>query len=458
MAIDAEGELDGKGKASSKGKGRSDAAPFQAVSKAVPKEPTPTTPAPAPSPPAWMSDDVPDEELPKAISDCKSRGIELEINALAARISPTDDYKRACQKCIALLRSAVSAQWGSKKGVAPPLLEVCGAVAQGTEVDGSEVDVSLRLAPGITAESKEQCIKELRERLEEPPSGMLVEVSDPTHVYPHTASSLTVELRGTQPKTFCHLLMADQQDDASHRPLTVDIVIKQLCDTHAMARDLVRLVKLWAHNHGLANQQDGFINGVAWTLLALFVMQKMKLVPPFSAIARGPVQHSTEKPDLAVLLRHFFEFLAGRGTALQRGLSVVHAQEYRTNNGLFFIEDPAEFHETRQQRNLAETLGQAQWARILEEARKSSDKLNAKPQRWFHWAETFDPRSVPSDKLTRLQPLREKAARLNSPNPGPVAEPKRSAAPATVGTVGKAPGPHGGPIGKAGKASLPMYG
>lgn len=62
----------------------------------------------------------------------QDRGIELELQALAKLTVPSDGHRRASQRCVALLRSAVAAQWGSQRDVAPPILDVCGAIAQGT--------------------------------------------------------------------------------------------------------------------------------------------------------------------------------------------------------------------------------------------------------------------------------------------------------------------------------------
>lgn len=114
---------------------------------------------------------------------------------------------------------------------------------------------------------------------------------------------------------------------------------------------------------------------------------------------------------MAGLLRSFFAFLASRDGSALRGASVIHAQEYRAPSGVIFLEDPAEFLETRQQSNLASTVGEPQWQQIIQEGRKASDRLVARPQRWFHWAEVFDPREVPGDRLRKLESLNDAAKR-----------------------------------------------
>merc|ERR1719352_925533 len=56
-----------------------------------------------------------------------------------------------------------------------------------------------------------------------------------------------------------------------------------------------------------------------------------------------------------------------------------------------FVEDPAYFLEHRQSRSLSESLGEAQWARILDESKKALNRIKVRPGRWFHWPEVFDP-------------------------------------------------------------------
>lgn len=196
--------------------------------------------------------------------------------------------------------------------------------------------------------------------------------------------------------------MGEQPANLVERPLSVDTVVKQLCDTSELSRHVVRLVKLWAVNHGLASHHEGYMNGVAWTLLVIFFLQKENLLPSYAALTAGSVRPPSQCPTLSALLRSFFEFLAARVGNSPRGLSVIHAQEYRAHSCVLFLEDPAEFLETRQQHNLAGSVGEAQWSHVLDEANKAAERLSARPQRWFHWAEVFDPREIP---MSRLQPL-----------------------------------------------------
>jgi len=71
-------------------------------------------------------------------------------------------------------------------------------------------------------------------------------------------------------------------------------------------------------------------------------------------------------------------------------MSVFQGENFNGPSALF-IEDPAFFNETRQQRNCCQGLGEGQWNRILEETKKAFSRIKVRPGRWFHWAEVFDP-------------------------------------------------------------------
>eukprot|EP00927_Polykrikos_kofoidii_P065571 TRINITY_DN61307_c0_g1_i1.p1 TRINITY_DN61307_c0_g1~~TRINITY_DN61307_c0_g1_i1.p1 ORF type:complete len:1254 (+),score=261.92 TRINITY_DN61307_c0_g1_i1:61-3822(+) len=390
----------------------------------------------APKKPAWQEDRLQDNELPGFISDCKLRGVELEIQSLARRLTPTDHHKRAGQRCLALLRSAVAAQWGSRKGAPQPLVEVCGASAQGTDLDGSDLDVLLRLDASLTPEEREKGMSQLKEQLQKPPTSNLVVVSDGLQLFPHSSAPMTVKMTapgigGKQHRIMAHVMLGDLHDNTlCERPKSIDDVARLLCDTTEQARDVVRLVKLWATNHGFTGLCEGFMNGLAWTFLALFFLQKQQLVPPFASLASGNAHPVTGKTPLLKLMRGFFEFLSSRASNEMRGLSVNKASEFQVHATPedhvippLYVEDPAEIHATGQQRNLAMGLGEQQWVRITDEAKKAFDRLSARPQRWFHWAEICDPRVVPADKIQKLQPL---AALLGDattvPSPSPPTE------------------------------------
>merc|ERR1712050_153058 len=111
------------------------------------------------------------------------------------------------------------------------------------------------------------------------------------------------------------------------------------------ARDLIRLVKLWAHNHGLAHQDEGYMNGMAWSLLCLVYLQKEKYIVPWTALKYGGVP-SGGTPQLCVLLRGFFEFLSTIHGSAPRKCSVTRGQVCPAPAGIpLFIEDPSKYQQ-----------------------------------------------------------------------------------------------------------------
>merc|ERR1712039_1155631 len=134
-------------------------------------------------------------------------------------------------------------------------------------------------------------------------------------------------------------------------------------------------------------------------LVSLFFLQKQKFLPSLGAISKGAVPPAPPPPLLSKLIREFFVFLAAQDGSTQQGLSVARGEEFQAPTGSkLFLEDPVEWQKSGQQKNLVEGLGDTQWARTLEEAKKASDRLTAR-SRWFHWAEVFDPRDVPPVKM-----------------------------------------------------------
>ena len=103
-----------------------------------------------------------------------------------------------------------------------------------------------------------------------------------------------------------------------------------------------------------------------------------------------------------------------------------------------YIEDPVRAKEGLR-RNLAATLQESQYARVLEEARRIADRLDPqRPQRWFYWTEVFDPQGLTGSK--RLPKLSES---LEETSPVPTGAPTPAPAPrvgANVKGKGKAKG------------------
>merc|ERR1712007_161467 len=78
---------------------------------------------------------------------------------------------------------------------------------------------------------------------------------------PHTAST-RVEMVNSEPKVVMAIFVITQDQlpaQSPAKPLRLDSVIKQLCDSFELSRRFVRLVKLWAGNNDLADQHQGCI-------------------------------------------------------------------------------------------------------------------------------------------------------------------------------------------------------
>lgn len=420
------------------------------ASTAKSKQPAPQSKQAAPHPkvggapkggqPAWLEDSLVDMELSKAVTKCKVLGIDLELELLAKRIGPSSEFSRHAQRCVSLLKAA------SGKTEMKPVVEPCGSLNQQTELDGSDIDVAFRVRPGLSPDDRNALVKDLRERLQAMHS--LVEVHGTMAVYPHTVSPLAIELKGATPRTIAHVLIVEQSGDPNEQwPLTVDTVIKQLCDTCELSRDLVRLVKLWAFQMGMTSHQKGYMNGVAWAVLTLCFLQQKQLVPSLDFVqSGGSVRPPSHPPILPVVLREFFQFLANLGAPdAVRGYSLTRAQKYPAPAGFLFLEDPAQ-----QDQNLAGSIGESQWTRIVQEAQRVGDKIGSRGHRWLHWAEVFDPRDVAPGNTPKLPPLGQMAdeararmtpelAKSLAPSKGGGAPPAHTAPPKGSG---KGPGPY----------------
>jgi hypothetical protein len=352
----------------------------------------------------WEEDALRDDELSQAITGCKLSGMELELRALAVKVAPSEEYMNACRQCLAQVKVAVATHdWGDDR---PSLPTMVGSVMQETELEGCDIDMALRFPSSGSQASRESRIEELWEKLLLSPQ---LAAYQTTRTFPHAKAPLTVELKGSSPPTLAHLLVVDPVS-APARQTTVDQVIKTLCDHFGPARDLVRLVKLWASNRNLSSHYDGYPCGVVWTLMTLCFLQKDQLVPSYKDVTK--VQPSAKMPDLLAMLRRFFEFLAAGQGGPARGFSVVRGQEFRAPPGAaVFVEDPAEILEGNKQVNLAQGTGELQWQRVVDEAKKVSDRLASTPQRWFHWAEVFDPRELPPRKMAKLSEVVPRSSR-----------------------------------------------
>lgn len=373
---------------------------------------------------AWQEDGLSNDDLASSISACKSCGIDFELQSLAQKISPSQTYRSQVGRCIGQLRAAaIKAAQALGQSSSIFTVEPYGSHVQGTDLDSSDTEVVLRVSPKL---SKEQCdafVDTVREQLE---GSVHCEVSESMRNYNHTCAPMSLELKNVVPRMVAHVVVSEQPTRNADKRLSVDEVVKQLCDTCEPSRDVVRLVKLWATNNGIANQ-DGHLSSLVWTLLVVFFFQTQKLMPSYEQLAENRNTQISTGLRLSELLRGFFMFLSRRptpSTCPQQGISVALAEEISAEvlgsaaglSECLCIEDPAEFHSTKNhsRSNLAKNVGEAEWSQAIAEAKKVADRLCTRPQRWFHWGEIFDPRELPVDKIQKIESLKEVAARTTN--------------------------------------------
>lgn len=410
----------------------------------------------------WEEDTLSDHELKLSIVGAKTQGIELDLQALAKKLLPQDDYKKDCERALNLLKTAAVAAVQSmevkgwtKTPQDAPQLEITGSSIQETDIHGSDIDVALRLGPSSQKiEDLDAKVQKVREKLQGPPHTTFFETCEPLRLFPHASCPISVKLKGASgapPKLVAHLMLQPTEDTSQARPESLDSAVKRLCDSFEPTRSILRLVKLWTVIHGFSAPHEGYMNGMAWTAFVICFLQRQKHVKALSNLTMSAAAATGEEqtPSLTSLLRGFFQFVCAPqpktpwGLSLNEGRDCAAAPPPESHIGPpppLYLEDPCAWKMGRR-RNLALTLGEAQWTRILEEARRAADKLDdTKPQRWFHWAEIFDPQSLtPSaNPAKRLQKLSEATAAL-LPSPAPEAQGAAAAAIAGPAPVGPLP-------------------
>lgn len=360
---------------------------------------------------AWDNDTLTDDELRKAIAASKAYGMQLELEELAGKLEPSEEYRKDCQRAVLFLKSAFSQEFSHGMHFTHFPVEMCGSALQNTEVEGSDIDV-ICCFPG-TPEEQQSNMARFWEKVCSPPHSNNLEATDPTRFFPHASCQFSVKLKGPEaPKLHAHVILDGNRRES---PKTLDLVVRQLCDCYTAARDLVRLVKVWAASHGFSSH-EGYMNGVAWAAFVLCFLQQEQHVPPLTKLEAMKSSKTGEKPNLTELLRGFFQFVCAPQPTTPRGLSLEGvdckaAPPPASHVGPpppLYIEDPVSAQQGVR-KNLAASLGESQWTRILEESKKIADRLDpTKPQRWFYWAEVFDPQGLASGGK-RLPKLSEMA-------------------------------------------------
>ena len=418
---------------------------------------------------SWEEDSLSDQELMHAITSSKAHGMELELAELLKKLQPTEEYKRDCQRALFLLKAAMSQEFQSNFGKGPNL-EIIGSSAQDTELNGADIDVACRV-PGFSPDELDTKLARLWARLFTVPHSTHLAALDATRLFPHATCQFSIQLKASAqssaPRFHAHLLLIESPPVKE----SLDSTLRSLCDCCGKARDLIRLVKLWARNHGLINHRDGYMNGVAWTAFVLCFLQREQYIPSLQTLAEGSQVSQTPTPSLRELLLRFFQFVCApqaktpRGISLMQGTDCEAAAPPSTHVGPpppLYIQDPVQLKRGSDQ-NIASTLGEAQWARILDESRRVAERLDpSKPQRWFYWAEIFDPQGLASGgdkRLPKLGEVKVSGGETALPSlPTDAAHNASSAVPAVVQTVrgGYSEANHGGNSGNSrGHAQTP---
>eukprot|EP00930_Biecheleria_cincta_P045668 TRINITY_DN31474_c0_g1_i1.p1 TRINITY_DN31474_c0_g1~~TRINITY_DN31474_c0_g1_i1.p1 ORF type:complete len:721 (-),score=135.25 TRINITY_DN31474_c0_g1_i1:67-2199(-) len=431
-------------------------APWNVQQPAAPPPPLPPPVHPAPPSRHWENDTLSDDELRQSIIRAKIQGIELELQAIAQKLIPQDDYKQDIETALKVLKGvAVQALGPIVNSQESPQLDIIGSSLQGTDVHGSDVDIALRLGPSNQPiEERDARVQKVREKLQGRPYSTVFDTCEAMRFFPHASCEISAKLRGAAgalPKLVVHLVLQPREDESQARPESLDHAVSRLCDSFEPTRSLVRLVKLWTVIQGFSAAHDGYMNGMAWTAFVLCFLQRQKHIKALSNLSMAASAASGEEqlPSLTALLRGFFQFVCAPqprtpwGLSLNEGRDCPAAPPPECHVGPpppLYLEDPCAWKRGLR-RNLASTLGEAQWSRILEEARRAADKLDdTKPMRWFHWAEIFDPQSLtPSaNPAKRLPKLSEAAAAVvpsQGQQPAPETKGPAPAGPLTPGAV-----------------------
>mmetsp|Transcript_53884 Transcript_53884/g.128332 ORF Transcript_53884/g.128332 Transcript_53884/m.128332 type:complete len:607 (+) Transcript_53884:125-1945(+) len=363
--------------------------------------PQSVTPSAPPVPP-WTKDSLNDSELTSALGTCKVRGTELELQALIQRLLPSSERRQDAEKCIAELQSVC-------KLLGTVDVEACGSSIQGTDILGDEIDVLLKTSVvGASAEDVKRLASAFQSRLQSAPHSSNFKIARGWTAYPHTQAPCSVEYTGAGRKLTANLLLSEPSTGSSSKLPSIDKIVGQLCDLCPWSRDLIRVVKVWACSYGLISQLEGQLHGMAWTLLVIYFLQQQRYIPSYQSVVPGITSPFKQQGQVvSAMVRRFMEFLANFPlTSGGRCISILQGCEYATASDAahpLVLEDPAYFMNSQQCRNVAQGLKSQEWARTLQEARQTVERL--RPQRWFQWEAVLDRNKPSLDKIQRLPPL-----------------------------------------------------
>ena len=209
--------------------------------------------------------------------------LEIELMSLARTLTPTDEERRSLHAFASVVKAVI--------GRAAAAITVCGSLAQLTELDGVGVDLAVMVPPST----------DMKRVLLAPPLSCFFDV---TQIVELKESSLrATSLITVKPRLWsscpsqAHLFLGELHPrGAGGPPPALDSIVRELLDTSAGSRDLVRLVKHWARRHSLSNQYEGFLSGSAWTLLVIFFLQQRGHVSSYTQLQRRTCRVYVARP------------------------------------------------------------------------------------------------------------------------------------------------------------------
>ena len=124
--------------------------------------------------------------------------MELELEELAAKLVPSEEYRKDCQRAVLFLKSAFSQEF-LQKGIpfmqGAPKMEMAGSAVQNTEVEGSDLDVVCSCLAG-TLEEQEGKMGRFWEKLCSPPHSNNLEATDAMRLFPHAPCQFFCQAEG----------------------------------------------------------------------------------------------------------------------------------------------------------------------------------------------------------------------------------------------------------------------
>mmetsp|Transcript_2850 Transcript_2850/g.6248 ORF Transcript_2850/g.6248 Transcript_2850/m.6248 type:complete len:685 (-) Transcript_2850:55-2109(-) len=362
---------------------------------------------------SWPDDTLNNDALAEKIAESKLRGIELELELLLERaglMSLCDQNQdggegKDSQESSRIIDSIKSEAEEPGKGLEVEVQTV-GAHLQGTPVKDTDFDMLVTIKDGTKLSEQLTFARKLREGLESLPG---LKVGPARHRCPGLGTAkFSLEFVWREPTTSVHVFVATKSEAQLSQRL--DECIKKLCDSWPRSRAFAGLVKLWAGSHNLVFDSD--LNGTAWTIIALYYLQKEGYLAALSLDSDQKEAHKPpDFPGWAKMFQGFVAFLADLPACSELSLSSASERVVTSGRAPILLEDPTprEKGNDAARKNLIPGLKKARWTQVIGEARQCSDRLDRKPLRWFHWIEVFDPEDQP---VKRIGGLKEAVSQL----------------------------------------------